>query len=172
MTGILINSNEISISCIELKHLTRLHEWYNTAEEYYYATGMDQPVTADETTRNYFDTLKSLNEALLGIFLQSTGRMIGILKCRFAGEAVWINQFMIESGYQNMKYGTKTIAMFAEYLKNSRSTREAYLCVSPQNIKGKCFWKKNGFEEFSATGNSLTNTLEKGKVIIMKRALQ
>lgn len=172
MTGIFINSNEISLSCIELKHLSKLHEWYSNTDEYYYATGLKQPVTVEETSNNYFDILRSSNEALLGIFLRNNAKMIGVLKCRFTGDTVWINLLIIESRFQNMKYGTKSVAMLLDYLKKNCGTREAYLSVSQENIKGKIFWLKNGFSEFEPAGNQPSVILDNGNVIIMRKQMQ
>lgn len=171
MTGIIANNDEISIKCIEMRQLAGLRKWYNDTDEYRYATGFDDPVTIVDLGRSYFNVLKSPDEALLGIYKQGGCTLIGVLKCRFTKDAVWISLFLIDKSCQDRGYGSGAVSLFLNYSRQNRGIREAYLSVAAQNPKGKRFWEKNGFIEIiEGMGNTAAISVG-NKAIIMKKVL-
>lgn len=151
-----LQNSEIFIKDIKYEQLPMLLEWYNNVDEFKFATGVDKPIPLEELTLRYAEAAISSCEFFSAIYLRNQGKMIGILKGRIKFKnklAVWINSIVIDPNYQNKGFGTSSIELLLRYLKSELSVNGAFLSVIADNIKGRNFWDKLGFNEARKMSN-------------------
>lgn len=148
MLSLNIHSSIVSLRDIKYENLPQILNWYNNTDDFSYATGIDHTMTLDELKRKYAEVAISSNEFFNGIYKRDNGLMIGILKGRLNHETtcnLWINSIAIDPAFQSMGYGSGALDLILDHMKLNHEVKKAYITVIDGNLKGKCFWEKNGF---------------------------
>ena len=107
---------------------------------------------------------------LLGIFISSTGEMIGFLKGQIkycSKVSVWINTLIIDKAFQNKGYGTKAVDLLIDFVKKKSDVSRFYIAVSESNAKGYKFWKSLGFKDYANIEDCMKLEGETTNAIIM-----
>lgn len=156
----------VDINPVNLKSILK---WYNS-EEFRYATGIEGDVAIYQLAQMYNKAEQSENDFWTGIFISSTGEMIGILKGQIKKTSqvlIWINTLIIDKPYQSKGYGTKTVNLLISFTKLKSNVSGVFIAVSDRNIRGYKFWGSLGFEHFGRVDNCIKFGEEASKAIIM-----
>lgn len=174
MFSLEIENKILSFKDIKQVHLPLILNWYNMVDDFKFATGLDTPVTLEYITRKYAEAAICSNEFFSGIYLKSKCKMIGILKGRIHYEnsdTIWISSIVIDKGFQNMGLGSESINLLLDYLKKNNDIKSSYLAVIEENVQGRRFWEKHGFQEIRKIDNHFKLQNKPQNVIIMGRQL-
>jgi RimJ/RimL family protein N-acetyltransferase len=166
-----IHDSLIALKNLEQHQLNEVLDWYNKSEEYKFATGQDGSVALELLMNKYLQTTDSDKDFFLGIFSICENKLVGVLKGKLAGTAIWITLIAIAFEYQGKKFGSMSINLLLDYMKYNRNTTNAYLAVVEKNIKGRKFWLKNGFTDIKMVGNHILFDNYKYNIIIMQKRL-
>ncbi|MGE4283439.1 MAG: GNAT family N-acetyltransferase [Clostridia bacterium] len=169
-----INAEDIVIKDIKRRDLPQILKWYNATEEYKYATGIDHPISLKDLFEKYLEVTYSKNEFFAGIYLKSSGMMIGILKGRVRNDednTAWINSLLIDKNYQGLGYGSKSLSAVSTFLKKGYQIDTIYISVLENNHKGIDFWKINEFEFVRKIVNHIMINGEAQDVMLMRKEI-
>jgi len=165
----------IYLKDIAEEDLPHVLKWYNSVDEFKYATGMDKPTTLHELKEKYAFAALREDEFFSGIYLKRENRLIGVLKGRlYTGQGmvkkvVWINQVAVDPGYRNKGYGKRAVRHMLARLREDQGVEKALLAVAEENIPGLCFWQANGFSTVKRIGNCTGSPGLCRNIIIMCR---
>lgn len=169
-----ICNDSVFFEDIKLEHLPLILKWYNKVEDFKFATGIDCPITIEALTKKYAEVAICSNEFFVGIYIKNEKRIIGILKGRLEYEnkhSVWISSIVIDPRHQNKGYGSSAIDLLLTYLKSNNKVNTVYLAVIEENIQGRLFWKKHGFNELRRIENHLKLQNRAQNVIILQKSI-
>ena len=162
-------AEDVYLMDINPTNLKIILQWYNN-EEFKFATGLEGNVGLYQLAQMYNNAEQSENNFWAGIFILSTGEMIGILKGQIKKAAqisLWINTLIIDKPYQNKGYGKKTVNLLINYTKLKSNVSVVFIAVSELNTKGYKFWESLGFEHFVRVDNCIKFGEESSNAIIM-----
>lgn len=174
MLSLNIHADTVYFKDIKLEHLPQILKWYNKIDDFKFATGIDKPMTLENLMEKYAEVAICINEFFVGIYCQKDNQMIGILKGRLEYEnknSVWISSIVIDQVFQNKGYGSLSIKMLLDHLKQFNRIKDAYLAVIEVNEQGIGFWNKNCFSEIRKIQNHIKLQDKHQNVIIMHRIL-
>ena len=156
----------------DLIHLTR---WYNSSDDYKYATGMNQPVTLKYIFHSYEKAAASNHEFFAAIYLKNDRSMVGILRGNLRKgnkNIVWISQILIDKIYQRKGYGSQAIKGLLDYFSKNAKSRDAFAAVAEKNTAGRLFWEKMGFKEYQKRRGYFKDSGEGFDIIVMHKSWQ
>lgn len=174
MYSLNIQNEMIYFKDIKIKHLPYILQWYNKVEDFKFATGIDTPMTLEMLTQKYAEVAICSNEFFVGIFNKNENKMIGILKGRLhynEKDAVWISSLAIDSKYQRKGFGSSALNLLLDYLKQKNMVRCAYLAVIEENMQGRRFWAKHGFQVLRKMENHIRLQDKQQNAIIMYKLI-
>ena len=172
MFSLNIGGEKIFFSDIKLEHLPLILKWYNKVDDFKFATGIDHPISLEQLTKKYAEVAICSNEFFVGINTRDENVMVGILKGRLEYKSkhiVWISSIVIDPDYQNRGLGSAAIELLLNHLKAYCSVKTAYLAVIEENVHGRAFWLKHGFQEMRKIENHLRLQDKQQNVYIMNK---
>lgn len=132
-------------------------DWYNTGEDYRYATGTGEKVKIEELEYKFDEFERSTHEFFLGIYILSEMEPLGIITGQIKGSSVWIKLLAVALEHRGLGLGSRSSALLLKHMKEKHNATDCYLSVIKKNENGRKFWLKNGFGEI--------HSLEKPKII-------
>ncbi|WHH60439.1 GNAT family N-acetyltransferase [Petroclostridium sp. X23] len=172
MLSINIDSEDVIIKDIKRRELERILGWYNYTEAYKYATGIDCPIGMRDIVEKYLEVVYNNSEFFVGIHLKDHNSMIGLIKGRLKSEeatAIWLNSILIDTEYQQLGYGRKSLEMLSLYFKSRYNINRVYISVIEKNRKGVDFWIRNNFQLVRKIMNHIVIDGKGQDVILMKK---
>lgn len=146
-------------------------KWYNLGGEYRFATGMDGPVSFEELLGKYEKIAGEANNFFLGIHNLFEDKLVGILNGKLLDRLLWINLLAIAPEYRGKHFGSMSLDLLLEYVRNLVNVSEAYLAVIEKNVQGRSFWRRNGFCDFKYIKNQAMFDGNEYDTIIMQKSL-
>ncbi|SHJ00159.1 GNAT family N-acetyltransferase [Lutispora thermophila] len=131
-------------------------ELYNETDDSMLATGISNRLSLDDMEEKYLEVLISSHEFFVGIFSNSVGNLIGVLKGRIDydhSDEAWITSFIIKKDYRNEGIGYKTINAFISFMNKTYDVKKFNAGVISKNDKGINFWIKAGFKHIRTIEN-------------------
>ena len=170
---------KIDDSLFHYKNISRddfkeLLNFYNSEEDFRFATGIELPLTIRNLYEKYAQTVVSKNEFFIGVYLVENDELIGAIRGGVNGKTqngLWINSIAIDKNYQNKGYGTKIINSIIDYFDNNYEIDKVYVSVVGINSRAKDFWRKLGFVDLRKMKSSIYLDNKKQEIIIMQKEL-
>ena len=174
MLSLLVEDKDLTIKDVDKNELTKIIDWLSSdnSQQYKYAMGIDEPITARDLYEKYFEVLINTHEFFLSINLQ--GDLIGFVKGRTdyrnKGE-IWLMSLLIDITYQNKGIGTRVLKLIMNEFNEKFGIKDFYACLVDNNISGEVFWRRNGFNICRITKDYFTIDNKSCDLIIMYREL-
>jgi len=160
---------------IKKDELNLVLDMYNETDESMLATGISTRLSLDDMEEKYLEVLISSHEFFVGIFSQTDGDLIGVLKGRIDydnSDEAWIASFIIKKDRRNEGIGKKTINAFLSYMNKTYDVKRFYAGVISRNNKGINFWSKAGFKHVRTIKNYINLNDAYEDFIIMSKEFQ
>ncbi len=175
MYSVCLKSPRTIVRDLEERELPRLLAWYNDAERFGYATGLDSPVSHEYLAEMYKKTASSDTEILAGIYTACNGTLVGVLKGRLITEGapcVWISLLAIDPGCRGRGYARDAVGLLLTHLKEQCGIERAYLAIAEENQGALAFWSKLGFAEIRRMKTGLVLYGKPVRAVIMGKRIE
>lgn len=149
MLALNMEFENLTLRDIKKDELSLVLELYNETDESMLATGISSRLSLDDMEEKYLEVLISSHEFFVGIFSQTDGNLVGVLKGRIDydhSDEAWITSFIIKRDYRNKGIGNKTINAFVSFMNKTYDVKRFNAGVISINNKGINFWIKAGFK--------------------------
>lgn len=174
MYSLNVNGEKIYLRDIKLQQMPMILSWYNNIDEFKFATGIDRFISMEELNRKLYEIAINENMFFSGIF-GTRDELLGVFKGVMGSkdiDSVWIHLLLIDALHQRKGIGTRAMALLQDYLKALGKFRNMYLLVLEDNVRGRKFWHRNGFDEVNKLtkknwfNHKMENVVIMGKNII------
>jgi len=168
-----IHNENIYLRDITYNDLPYLIRWYNDVDDFKYVTGVDHRITLEYIVHSYEKTVACTHEFFGGIYLKNGCNMVGMVRgnLKNKNKIVWISQFLIDKAYQRKGYGSQAIEAVLDHFSLNVGVDEAFVAVAVDNMAGKCFWEKRGFQEYQKRKGYFKDSGVGFDVIVMHKKL-
>lgn len=167
-----ISNGDISIKNLKIEQLQKVLDWYNSIEDFRFATGIEEDIAIDFVKQKFIEAAISKDEFFAGIFQGNI--LIGVIKgnIRHWGNGIlWINSLIIEKNSRLRGFGTKALELVVDDFKKNRQLKYVYISVLEENVSGLKFWEKNGFLRVSKLSELIKLNLKIGEAVIMNKEI-
>jgi|LSQX01.3.fsa_nt_gb ribosomal protein S18 acetylase RimI-like enzyme len=166
-----IGSEIAYLKDIEHLQLPELLKWYNNANEFRFATGVDSAISFEALSDKYNKSRICSRDFFAGIYITETNDIIGFLKGQIAakGDMAWLSSIIIDRKYQRKGYGTLAIDLLIKCLRMKIKAERLFLAVAEDNIGGRMFWGKQNFNEIKRIENCIKLNNKPQNAIIMEK---